>query len=85
MASKYGSEKSTTLARSGVIVTSLMDMSNGFGAGEKRPENGVETHLTLGMPISAASASARSTSKPLGSSIGSSRKPATGNSAPTVS
>ena len=60
-------------------------MSKSLGAGEKRPANGVETHCTFGTPISLASAAAKSTSKPLGLSIGSSRKPLTGNSAPTVS
>ena len=85
LASKYGSLKSMTLARSGVIVISLMATSKFFGAGENRPENGVLTHLTFAAPSSWASALAKSTSKPLGLSIGSSRKPATGNSAPAVS
>src|SRR5690349_951798 len=66
------------------MVISLIATSKFFGAGEKRPEKGVFTHFTFGTPISLASASAKSTSKPLGSSIGSSTNPATGNSAPTV-
>ncbi len=67
------------------MVTSLMAMSKSFGPGRKRPAKGVLTHCTFGTPSSSAIASAKSTSKPLGSSIGSSRKPFTGNSAPTVS
>src|SRR5690349_5255570 len=66
------------------MVISLIATSKFFGAGEKRPEKGVFTHFTFGTPISLASASAKSTSKPLGLSIGSSTNPATGNSAPTV-
>ena len=68
-----------------MIVISLIAMSKSFGAGENRPAKGVFFHTTLGTPSSLAIPAAKSTSKPFGSSMGSSTKPLTGNSAPTVS
>src|SRR3954465_2704243 len=62
-----------------------MATSKFFGAGGNSPENGVLIQVTFGTPSCFASAAAKSTSKPFGLSIGSSRKPATGNSAPAVS
>src|SRR6266568_5391840 len=66
LASKYGVEKETTLARCAVIVTSSKAKSYLFGASENSPPKGARKYCTLLIPNFFAIAWDRANSKPEG-------------------
>src|SRR6266849_9941993 len=66
LASKYGVEKETTLARCAVIVTSSNAKSYFFGAGENSPPKGDRKYCTLLIPSFLAIACESAASKPVG-------------------